>query len=185
MKVRETRIPGVLVLEPKRHGDSRGFFYESWNRKTLAEHGILIDFVQDNMSFSAEPGTLRGLHYQAPPHAQSKLVSCLQGRLFDVVVDVRRGSPTYGRSFGIDLSFENGLQILVPKGLLHGFVTRAPDTVIAYKVDDHYSPECDGSVHWNSCGVDWGLEGDPVLSEKDTKAVQFAAFNSPFSWETA
>jgi dTDP-4-dehydrorhamnose 3,5-epimerase len=184
MKVRETPIPGVLVLEPKRHGDSRGFFFESWNRKTLAEHGIVIDFVQDNMSFSAEAGTLRGLHYQAPPHAQTKLVSCLQGRLLDVVVDARRGSPTYRQSFGIDLSFENGLQLLVPKGLLHGFVTRMPDTVIAYKVDDHYSLDCDGAVHWNSCGVDWGLTTDPVLSEKDAKAVHFDAFHSPFSWET-
>ena len=184
MKVRETRIPGVLVLEPKRHGDTRGFFCESWNRKTLADIGIEIDFVQDNMSFSAETGTLRGLHYQAPPHAQSKLVSCQQGSLFDVVVDARRGSPTYGQSFGIDLSFENGLQILVPKGMLHGFVTRAPDTVIAYKVDDHYSTECDGAVLWNSCGVDWGLAVDPVLSEKDAEAIPFASFASPFSWET-
>ena len=184
MKVRETRIPGVLVLEPKRHGDTRGFFCESWNRETLADIGIDIDFVQDNMSFSAETGTLRGLHYQAPPHAQSKLVSCQQGRLFDVVVDARRGSPTYWQSFGIDLSFENGLQLLIPKGLLHGFVTRVPDTVIAYKVDDHYSTECDGAVRWNSCGVDWGLEVDPVLSEKDADAVPFAAFDSPFSWET-
>ena len=185
MKAQETSIPGVLVLEPKRHGDERGFFCENWNRKTLAGIGIDIDFVQDNMSLSAEPGTLRGLHYQSPPHAQSKLVSCLQGSLFDVVVDARRGSPTFGQHFGIDLSFENGLQLLIPKGLLHGFVTREPNTIIAYKVDDYYSRECDGAVRWDSCGVDWGLKHAPILSGKDAEAEAFQDFDTPFSWEAS
>jgi dTDP-4-dehydrorhamnose 3,5-epimerase len=182
MLVQKTDIPGVLIVEPKRHGDARGFFTESWNRKTFAAAGIELEFVQDNMSLSADPGTLRGMHYQAPPHAQTKLVSCLRGEILDVVLDVRRGSPTYGRHFSIDLSFENGRQLLVPKGLLHGFATKAPDTIVFYKVDDHYSAEADGSVAWDSCGIDWGLDGPPVLSAKDVGAPTLAEFVSPFEW---
>lgn len=185
MQVQKTSLSGVLVLEPKRHGDDRGFFSETWNRKTMEAAGLGIDFVQDNTSLSADAGTLRGLHYQAPPHAQTKLVSCLRGRLLDVVVDVRKGSPTYGRHEGIELSFRNGKQLLVPKGFLHGFVTREPDTIVCYKVDDFYSAECDGSVRWDSCGVDWGLEAEPVLSNKDVAAPPFAEFDSPFEWEGA
>lgn len=182
MQVHTTDIEDVVLLEPRRFGDSRGFFTETWNRKTLAGAGIEIDFVQDNMSLSADEGTLRGLHYQAPPHAQTKLVSCLRGAIFDVVVDVRRGSPTYGQHVGAELSFENGLQILVPRGFLHGFVTRTPDALVCYKVDDHYSAEADGSVLWSSCGIDWGLTGDPVLSSKDIDAPTFDDFDSPFEW---
>ena len=120
MSVRETSLPDVYVLEPKRHGDARGFFSESWNRKRMADQGLNYDFVQDNHSLSREVGTLRGMHYQSPPHAQAKLVRCGRGRLYDAVVDIRIGSPTYGQSFGIELSFENGLQLLVPEGFLHG-----------------------------------------------------------------
>lgn len=183
MQVEETGLPGLKLLTPQRFGDARGFFSESWNRQRLADHGITLDFVQDNHSLSREAGTLRGLHFQAPPHAQDKLVRCGQGALFDVAVDIRRGSPTYGRWFGVELSAENGKQLLVPKGFLHGFITRAPDTEVLYKCSDYYAPECDGAVAWDSCGVDWGFEGQPVLSDKDAAAPALADFTSPFHWE--
>ena len=185
MEITETALPGVLLLKPRRHGDTRGFFSESWNRETLAQQGITIDFVQDNHSLSAQPGTVRGLHFQSPPHAQAKLVRCGRGRLFDVAVDIRKGSPTFGQWVGYELSFENGLQLLVPTGFLHGFATREPDTEIIYKCSDYYAPECDGAVHFDDpdIGIDWGLEGAPVLSEKDAIAPRMAAFDSPFTWE--
>ena len=185
MNITQTALPGVLLLEPRRFGDARGFFSESWNRKTLAAHGIDIDFVQDNHSVSATVGTVRGLHFQAPPHAQAKLVRCGRGVLFDVAVDIRKGSPTYGSWVGYELSHENGLQLLIPEGFLHGFVTRTPDTEILYKCSDYYAPDCDGAVAWDSCGIDWGLTGDPVLSDKDAAAPALADFDSPFVWEGA
>ncbi len=183
MQVETTPLPGLLVLTPKRFGDARGFFSESWNRRVLAEHGVDLDFVQDNHSLSRAVGTLRGLHYQSPPHAQDKLVRCGRGRLFDVAVDIRRGSPTHGQWFGIELSAENGRQLLVPKGFLHGFVTREPETEVCYKCTDYYAPDCDGAVRWDSCGIDWGIDGAPVLSDKDAAAVPLADFDSPFTWE--
>lgn len=182
MIVRETPLPGVVIIEPVRHGDSRGFFSESWSKSRMHAVGLGYDFVQDNHSLSTEPDTLRGLHYQSPPHAQAKLVRCGRGRLFDVAVDIRKGSPTYGQWTGAELSFENGLQLLVPEGFLHGFVTREPDTEIIYKVTDVYAPDCDGAVHWDSCGIDWQLTGAPRLSEKDDSAMAFADFDSPFEW---
>lgn len=185
MQIEDTALPGVLILTPKRFGDERGFFSESWNRNTLAAHGITLDFVQDNHSVSASVGTLRGMHFQSPPHAQDKLVRCGQGALFDVVVDIRKGSPTYGQWLGVDLTAENGKQVLVPKGFLHGFATRAPGTEICYKCTDYYAPDCDGSVHWDSCGIDWGLTGEPVLSDKDKIAPALADFDSPFVWGDA
>jgi len=185
MQIDPTPIPGLLVLTPRRFGDARGFFSESWNRKTLEGQGIALDFVQDNHSLSGQVGTIRGLHYQAPPHAQDKLVRCGRGALFDVAVDIRRGSPTYGQWFGLELSAENGKQLLVPKGFLHGFVTRAPETEICYKCTDYYAPDCDGAVRWDSCGIDWALPADPVLSDKDAAAIPFAEFESPFIWEGA
>ena len=180
MQVEDTFLPGVLILTPRRFGDARGFFSESWNRRTLVAHGIELDFVQDNHSLSGAAGTIRGLHFQAPPHAQAKLVRCGRGRLFDVAVDVRRGSPTYGEWVGVELSAENGRQLLVPAGFLHGFVTREPETEILYKCTDYYAPECDGAVRWDSCGIDWGLTGDPVLSDKDRDAPRLEDFDSPF-----
>ncbi|RKF13474.1 dTDP-4-dehydrorhamnose 3,5-epimerase [Roseovarius spongiae] len=183
LEITETALPGVLVLTPRRFGDARGFFCESWNRRTLAEAGIEIDFVQDNHSLSAAAGTVRGLHYQSPPHAQAKLVRCGRGRLFDVAVDARRGSPTYGQWVGEELSFDNGRQLLIPAGFLHGFVTREDDTEIIYKCSDYYAPECDGAVRWDDpdIGIDWGL-GDttPTLSEKDANAPRLRDFQSPF-----
>lgn len=183
MKITQTALPGVLLLEPRRFGDARGFFSESWNRKTLAEHGITTAFVQDNHSMSDTVGTLRGLHFQAPPTAQAKLVRCGRGRLFDVAVDIRKGSPTYGHWVGYELSFENGLQLMIPEGFAHGFVTREPMTEIIYKCSDHYDPTTDGGVAWDSCGVDWGLEDAPILSDKDAALPRLAEFESPFAWE--
>ena len=132
---------------------------------------------------SAAVGGLRGLHFQAPPHAQGKLVRCGRGRLLDVAVDVRRGSPSYGRWVAEELSFENGRQLWIPAGFLHGFVTREPDTEICYKCTDHYAPDCDGGVAWDSVGIDWGLDGAPVLSAKDAAAPALADFDSPFSYD--
>ena len=187
MKIEKTQLPGVLILTPARFGDARGFFSESWNRKTLENHGIMLDFVQDNHSVSAQVGTVRGLHFQSPPHAQAKLVRCGKGCLFDVAVDIRRGSPTYGRWIGEELSFENGKQLLIPAGFLHGFVTRAPDTEINYKCTDYYAPECDGAVRYDDpdIGIDWGLPAGvtPLLSDKDAKAPLLRDFESPFVYE--
>ena len=180
MQITQTPLPGVLLLEPKRHGDARGFFSESWNRKTLAAAGIEIDFVQDNHSMSCEVGTIRGLHFQAPPSAQAKLVRCGRGALFDVAVDIRKSAPTYGQWVGYELSFENGRQLLIPEGFAHGFVTRAPDTEIIYKCSDYYDPQTDGAIRWDSCGIDWGFGGTPTLSGKDAAAPPLAGFDSPF-----
>jgi dTDP-4-dehydrorhamnose 3,5-epimerase len=182
MQIEETGIRGLLVLTPPRFGDARGFFSETYNAARLAEHGITTAFVQDNHSLSAETGTIRGLHFQAPPHAQAKLVRCGRGRLFDVAVDIRRGSPTYGKWFGIELTFENGHQLLVPEGFAHGFVTREPGTEIIYKCSDIYAPETEGAVVWNDpdIGIDWGLTGDPILSAKDAAALPLSKLDTPF-----
>lgn len=180
MQIEQTALPDVLILTPARHGDARGFFSESWNRRTLEQAGVhLPDFVQDNHSLSARAGTLRGLHYQAPPHAQGKLVRCGRGRLFDVAVDARRGSPSLGKAVGVELSFENGRQLWVPAGFLHGFVTREDDTEIIYKCTDYYDRASDGAVRWDSVDVDWGV-ADPILSDKDRAAPVFAEWDSPF-----
>ena len=188
MQVEETNIPGLLVLTPRRFGDARGFFCESWNKQQMSQHGLDYDFVQDNHSLSAQVGTVRGLHFQAPPHAQAKLVRCGRGRLFDVAVDIRKGSPTYGQWFGIELSFENGKQLMIPAGFLHGFVTREPDTEIIYKCTDYYAPECDGAVRFDDpdIGIDWNMDGtDAVLSEKDAAAQALKDLDNPFTWEGA
>ncbi|MCQ0090562.1 dTDP-4-dehydrorhamnose 3,5-epimerase [Roseovarius sp. M141] len=184
MQIEKTRLDGVLILTPERHGDARGFFSESWNKTRLIEAGLTLpEFVQDNHSLSGQVGTVRGLHFQAPPHAQGKLVRCGRGRLFDVAVDIRCGSPTYGEWTGTELSFENGRQLWLPAGFLHGFMTQEPDTEIIYKCTDHYAPECDGAVRWDSCGIDWPLNGTaPLLSEKDATAMPFDAFKSPFTF---
>ena len=188
MQIDPMPIAGVLKLTPKRFGDARGFFSEAWNRRTLAGHGIEIDFVQDNQSLSAAPGTIRGLHYQRPPHAQAKLVRCGRGVLFDVVVDFRRGSPSYGHWCGVELSAENGAQLLVPAGCLHGFVTRVPDTEILYKCDAYYAPDCDAAIRFDDpdLGIDWGVAADEaIVSDKDRAAPRFADVDSPFIYEGA
>ena len=183
MKVTATVLPDVLLIEPARFGDNRGFFSESWNKERTAEHGISVDFVQDNHSLSSAAGTVRGLHFQAPPNAQAKLVRCGRGLLFDVAVDIRKGSPTYGQWVGEELSFENGKQLFIPEGFAHGFITRTPDTEIIYKCNAYYAPESDGAILWNSCGIDWGFNGTPELSAKDANAPSFTSFDSPFTWE--
>ena len=186
MKIEETALPGVLVLEPRRFGDERGFFSESWNRRRMADAGLDFDFVQDNHSLSRAAGTVRGLHFQAPPHAQDKLVRCGRGRIFDVAVDVRKGSPTYGQWTGAELSFDNGRQMLVPVGFLHAFMTLEPDSEVIYKCTAYYAPESEGAVRWDSCGVDWPDCGvEPVISEKDRVAPTLAQFASPFEYEAA
>ena len=185
MLIEDTALEGVKILTPARHGDARGFFSESWNSKRMAEAGLDYAFVQDNHSMSAAVGTLRGLHYQSPPHAQGKLVRCGRGALFDVAVDIRAGSPTYGQWVGVELTYENGKQLMIPAGFLHGFVTRQPDTEIIYKCTDFYAPDCDGAVRWDdpAIGIDWGLSGDPLLSAKDADAPLLADIGSVFTYE--
>ena len=185
MKIETTSLPGVLVLTPERFGDSRGFFSECWNKRTMAEGGINVDFVQDNHSLSEVPGTVRGLHFQGPPHAQTKLVRCGRGRLFDVAVDIRRGAPTYGQWHGVELSFENGKQLLVPEGFLHGFMTLEPMTEVIYKCSGFFAPKAEGAVLWNSLGIAWPSQKSPVVSTKDAAATPFSDFASPFAVEPA
>ena len=183
MLIEKTELDGVLILTPTRHGDARGFFSESWNAARMREAGLAYDFVQDNHSVSATKGTVRGLHYQSPPHAQAKLVRCGRGALFDVAVDFRAGSPTWGKWVGVDLTQDNGRQLMIPAGFLHGFVTRSPDTEIIYKCTDYYAPDCDGAVRWDDpdIGIDWGLApADAVLSEKDARAPRLSDVSSPF-----
>lgn len=183
MLTRPTFLPEVVVIQPKRFGDSRGWFCETWNAERMKAAGFDIDWLQDNHSFSATKHTLRGLHFQAPPHAQDKLVRCSRGAILDVAVDIRSGSPTYGQWVAQDLSAENGKQLLIPKGFLHGFLTLQPDTEVQYKCSDYYAPECEGTVRWDSVGIDWGLSGSPVLSAKDADAPPFTDFVSPFTYE--
>lgn len=183
MKIELTPLPDVLILTPARFGDARGWFSETFSAKRFAEAGLDMEWVQDNHSFSAAVGTLRGLHYQRPPHAQDKLVRCTRGAIFDVAVDIRRGSPTYGQWTGVELTAENGRQLLVPKGFLHGFLTLVPDTEVQYKCTDLYAPAHEGAVRWNdpTLGIDWGVTY-PALSAKDQVAPFFADLESPFEW---
>lgn len=187
MQLEPTALPDVLVLTPRRFGDARGWFSESWNAQTFAAAGIPLDFVQDNHSYSAQKGTLRGLHYQSAPHAQDKLVRCTRGAIFDVAVDYRIGSPDFGKWVGVELTAETGKQLLVPKGFLHGFLTLTPDTEVQYKCTDVYAPACDGAVRWDDpdLAIDWPLGGaKPHLSDKDATAPFVAETKSPFLWET-
>lgn len=168
------------LVKAKRHRDHRGYFGETYSRRQYVDMGIDVEFVQDNHSLSHAVGTLRGLHFQAPPHAQGKLVRCGHGAIFDVVVDIRRGSPTFGQWEGYELSAENGHQLYVPIGFAHGFVTLVADSEIVYKCTDYYAPETEGAVRWDSCGIEWPLSGDPILSDKDAIAPTLADFDSPF-----
>ena len=185
MLIEQTLLPDVLILTPKRFGDDRGWFMETFNAARVTEAGLSLTFVQDNHSMSAKVGTLRGLHFQTPPHAQDKLVRCSKGAILDVAVDIRRGSPSYGKWVGVELTAENGKQLLVPKGFLHGFVTCAENTEVQYKCTDVYAPDCDGGIRWDDpdIGIDWGLTGDPVLSAKDTVAPLLRDYDSPFVYE--
>ena len=186
MDIKALDLPGVLVLCPRRFADKRGYFFESYSEKVFHTAGITAKFVQDNQSYSAERGTIRGLHFQKPPHAQAKLVRVLQGSVFDVAVDVRAGSPHYGRWAGATLTAEGREQIFVPRGFAHAFCTLEPDTVVAYKVDDVYAPETEGGLIWNDpdLAIDWPVAAkDVVLSDKDLKLGSLAEFVSPFAYE--
>ncbi|HYG26568.1 MAG TPA: dTDP-4-dehydrorhamnose 3,5-epimerase [Caulobacteraceae bacterium] len=184
MEVERLAIPEVLRVRPRRIGDARGHFTETYRRDRLEAAGIACPFVQDNLSYSAAAGVLRGLHYQRPPHAQAKLVSVLDGRILDVVVDVRRGSPTFGEHLTVEMSAKDGAQLFVPEGFLHGFVTLTPDTRVAYKVSDYYAADCDAAVRWDDpdLGINWGVSA-PTLSAKDAAAPLFAQFDTPFTYD--
>lgn len=184
MNIIDTSIPDVKILEPKVFGDHRGYFMESYNKKLFAELGLDYDFVQDNQSLSREVGVIRGLHFQLNPKAQLKLVRAVRGAIYDVVVDIRKGSPTYGKWTGVILSEYNHRQLLVPKGFAHGFCTLVPDCIVAYKVDEFYSPEHDGGILWNdpALGIDWPTSA-PILSDKDTKHPTLAEADLNFVYE--
>ena len=172
----------LQLIEPARYSDHRGYFAETYSRRDYLELGIAVEFVQDNHSFSRETGTLRGLHFQAVPNAQAKLVRCGQGAIFDVAVDIRIGSPTYGQWVGYELSAENGNQLFIPVGFAHGFITLEPESEIVYKCSDYYAPESEGAVQWNDpdIGIDWPLNKDPILSDKDAVAPLLSNLESPF-----
>ena len=180
-----TALPDVIRILPSRFGDHRGFFSETYSQLAYANLGIEAVFVQDNHSLSAAVGTVRGLHFQVPPHAQAKLVRCGRGAIFDVAVDIRRGSPTYGRWAGFTLSAENGAQLYIPVGFAHGFATLEPDSEIIYKCSDYYAPETEGALRWDDSdiAIAWPLTAAPVLSEKDASAPLLADFNSPCTFE--
>ncbi len=170
-------IPEVLLVKPKRFGDNRGYFMETFRQNLFEQHAGSVSFVQDNRSFSAEVGTVRGLHFQLAPKAQGKLVSCAAGALLDVAVDIRQGSPTFGRYVSAELTAENGEQLWVPAGFAHGFCTLVPDTIISYKVTDYYSPEHDRGLLWNdpAIGIDWPVTAESaVLSDKDLRQPMLA-----------
>lgn len=171
MNVIKTDVLDVYILEPKVFGDNRGWFIESWSERTLEEAGLSYKFVQDNHSFSANKGTLRGLHYQKGDAAQTKIVRCVRGAVLDVAVDVRKGSPTYLKWVGVELSGENKRQLLIPRGFLHGFLTLTDNVEFLYKADDFYNYPADRSIIWNDpdIHVNWGID-NPTISEKDLKA---------------
>ncbi|MGL6043767.1 MAG: dTDP-4-dehydrorhamnose 3,5-epimerase [Sandaracinobacteroides sp.] len=184
MQIEPTNLPDVLILTPRRIGDARGWFMETWNAARLAEAGLDMPWVQDNHSHSTAKGTLRGLHYQSPPRAQDKLVRCTRGAILDVAVDIRTGSPSYAKWATVELSAENGRQLFVPKGFLHGFVTLNDGAEVQYKCTDFYAPDHDGAVRWDDpeIGVDWGIAA-PVLSGRDAGAPLLAEIGQPFRWE--
>jgi len=183
MQIIETPLAGLLLIEPRVFGDSRGYFFESYNREVFAAQGITGEFVQDNESLSNR-GVVRGLHFQAPPKAQGKLVRVQRGKVWDVAVDIRKGSPTYGEHYGVELSGENKRMLWIPPGFAHGFATLENCTVFLYKCTDTYSPEHEGSVLWNddSLSIDWKIDA-PILSAKDQVGKAFTTFNSPFTYE--
>ncbi|RAK59643.1 dTDP-4-dehydrorhamnose 3,5-epimerase [Phenylobacterium hankyongense] len=162
-------LPEVLLITPRRHGDARGWFAETWSRRSLAEAGVDADFVQDNQAYNARKGTVRGLHFQQAPHPQAKLVRVVRGAIYDVAVDVRPGSPTFGRWVGAELTAAGGEQLFVPRGFAHGYCTLTDDCELFYKVDGLYAPQTEGGVAWNDpdLAIDWPLAGEPVLSDKD------------------
>ena len=182
---RRLAIAEVVEITPPKFGDHRGFFSEVFKRSAFEAEGLAIDWIQDNQSFSAEAGTVRGLHFQAPPFAQDKLIRVLRGSIFDVAVDIRKGSPSYGRWVGIELSADKFNQLLIPVGFAHGFMTLTPDVEVLYKVSAPYNRESEGAIVWNDpdLGIDWPRPGEAILSGKDAEASSFGAFESPFAYE--
>ena len=176
------KITELKVINSKRFSDERGFFSEIYSRRKFLDYGISVEFVQDNHSLSKEVGTLRGLHFQRPPKAQAKLIKCVQGSIYDVAVDIRIGSPTYGIWEGFVLSANNGDQLYIPIGFAHGFVTLQPDTEIIYKCSDYYAPDMEGSIFWKDpdIRIDWPLSAKPILSSKDSVAPMLENVESPF-----
>lgn len=172
INVKSLALKEVLLITPKRFGDHRGFFSETYNKKVFAEAGIHLDFVQDNHSMSVETGTVRGLHFQTEPKAQDKLVRVVRGSIFDVAVDIRRSSPTFGKWVSAHITAEGGEQILVPRGFAHGLCTLEPNTEVLYKVTDYYSFENDSCIRWNdpAIGIAWPISAPPVLSKKDAES---------------
>jgi dTDP-4-dehydrorhamnose 3,5-epimerase len=185
MKVERLEIADVLLLSPAKHGDARGFFSETFRADTFAAHGVDATFVQDNHAFSTRKGVLRGLHFQVPPHAQGKLVRCTRGAILDVGVDIRVGSPTYGRHVAVELSAANWHQLWVPPGFAHGYVTLQDDCEVIYKVTDYYAPACDRGIAWDdpALGIDWRIPADGViLSDKDKKHPRLSDAASAFQF---
>jgi dTDP-4-dehydrorhamnose 3,5-epimerase len=185
LEIRRLAIPEVLEIKPRKFGDARGFFSETWSTAAMQAAGIDLDFVQDNHSYSAARGVLRGLHFQLPPVAQDKLVRVSRGSIYDVAVDIRRGSPTYGHWVGLTLSAEIWNQILVPKGFAHGFVTLETDTEVQYKVTAPYSPADERAIRFDDPGlaIDWPVEPEDILlSPKDAEAPSFADLNTEFTY---
>ena len=183
--MRLLELSGLILITPRRFGDHRGFFAETYSQRVYAGLGINEVFVQDNHSLSAEIGTVRGLHFQAPPAAQAKLVRCGRGAIFDVAVNIRKGSATYGKWVGYELSAENGAQLFIPAGFAHGFATLQPDSEIIYKCSDYYAPETEGALRWDdpAIGIDWPLQGKAILSDKDAVAPMLSDLDSPFHME--
>ena len=182
MNVTKIALDGILLIEPKIYSDDRGFFLENYEKNRYKSIGIKEEFVQDNHSLSLSVGTIRGLHFQAPPHAQGKLVRCGRGAIFDVAVDIRVGSQTYGEWVGYELSADNGYQLYIPVGFAHGFLTLQNNSEIVYKCTDYYAPETEGMLLWNDSSIDinWPFKGNPILSDKDASASPLAGFASPF-----
>lgn len=184
MNVIQTEIPGVVIIEPRVFGDSRGYFLESFSERNFKEQVADVDFVQDNESKSCY-GVVRGLHFQKPPYAQSKLVRVVKGRVLDVAVDLRKGSPTYGKHVSVELAEDNHRQFFIPRGFAHGFAVLSEEAVFQYKCDNYYAPQSEGAVAWNDLdlGIDWGVPVENViLSEKDLKHPSFRELDSPFEF---
>lgn len=180
MEITKTAIEGLLIVQPRVFEDPRGYFFESWSDREFRKAGILETFVQDNQSLSSK-GVLRGLHFQAPPSAQGKLVRVITGAVLDVAVDIRKSSPTYGRHVAVTLSEKNKTMLYIPPGFAHGFLTLEDNTIFSYKVTGYYDKNAEGTLLWNDSqvGIEWGIS-DPVLSEKDKTGVPLSEFKSPF-----
>ena len=180
MKINKTLIEDLLIIEPQLFKDDRGFFYESYNKNNL-DKVVNVVFVQDNESKSNK-GVIRGLHFQTPPYAQTKLIRCISGSILDVAVDLRKNSKTYGKSFSVELSSENNKQLFVPKGFAHGFQVISDEAIVNYKVDNFYNPKSDSGIIWNDkdLSIDWNLDIKPVISLKDLKLISFKELKSPF-----